>query len=163
SQGVRMLVAGDEMGRTQLGNNNAYAQDNELSWVHWDLDHQRRDLLEFTRHCLRILRDNPVLRRRAFFKGRSLSEDGGVKDVTWLRADGAEMGDGDWGRAEERVLGMLLPGRATGEVSGRGVPVFGDPLLLLLNGGSRSRLFALPRFDGGLWEEIVNTARPVGS
>jgi glycogen operon protein len=164
SQGVRMFVAGDEMGRTQRGNNNAYCQDNELSWVHWDLDNERRDLLEFTRHCLRIFRENPVLRRRSFFKGRRVSEDGGVKDVTWLRADGAEMLDGDWRRTDERVLGMLLPGRATDEVNERGRPVFGDTLLLLLNGGSRSRLFSLPRLEGGgMWQEIVNTSRPVGS
>jgi isoamylase len=163
SQGVRMLVAGDEMGRTQSGNNNAYSQDNELSWVHWDLDNEQRDLLAFTRHCLRIVKDNPVLRRRSFFKGRRVPDDGGVKDVTWLRADGAEMADPDWRDPDLRVLGMLLPGRATDEVNDRGRPVFGDTLLLLLNGGSRSRLFALPRLEGGIWEEILNTARPIGS
>jgi glycogen operon protein len=87
-----------------------------------------------------------------------------VKDVTWLRADGAEMVDGDWSRTDERVLGMLLPGRATDEVNERGRPVFGDTLLLLLNGGSRSRLFSVPRLEGGgMWEEIVNTSRPIGS
>jgi glycogen operon protein len=163
SQGVRMLVAGDELGRTQQGNNNAYCQDNELSWVRWDLDRERRDLLAFARHCLRIFQENAVLRRRSFFKGRRLSADG-VKDVTWLRADGAEMTEADWGNADERVLGMLLPGRATDEVNERGRPVFGDTLLLVLNGGSRSRLFQLPRLDGaGMWEEIVNTARPIGT
>jgi isoamylase len=163
SQGVRMLLAGDEMGRTQRGNNNAYCQDNELSWVHWDLDQDRRDLLAFARHCLRIFAENPVLRRRSFFTGRRVT-DGGVKDVTWLRVDGAEMTDGDWGDPDARVLGMLLPGRATDEVNERGRPIYGDTLLLLLNGGGRSRLFQLPRLDGaGMWEEIVNTARPIGS
>jgi isoamylase len=73
------------------------------------------------------------------------------------------MTDGDWGNDDERVLGMLLPGRATDEVNERGRPVFGDTLLLLLNGGSRSRLFRLPPLDGGMWEEIVNTARPIGT
>jgi glycogen operon protein len=163
SQGVRMLLAGDEMGRTQQGNNNAYCQDNELSWVHWDLDRAGREQLAFARHCLRIFQENPVLRRRSFFKGRRLT-DGGVKDVTWLRADGGEMTDADWQRDDERVLGMLLPGRATDEVNERGRPVFGDTLLLLLNGGGRSRLFQLPRLDpAGMWEEIVNTSRPIGS
>jgi glycogen operon protein len=158
-----MLLAGDEMGRTQQGNNNAYCQDNELSWVHWDLDRAGREQLAFARHCLRIFQENPVLRRRSFFKGRRLT-DGGVKDVTWLRADGGEMTDADWQRDDERVLGMLLPGRATDEVNERGRPVFGDTLLLLLNGGGRSRLFQLPRLDpAGMWEEIVNTSRPIGS
>jgi glycogen operon protein len=159
-----MLLHGDEIGRSQRGNNNAYCQDNELSWMHWDLDRRQRDLLEFARHCLRIFQENPVLRRRSFFKGRKLAE-AGVKDVTWLRADGGEMTEADWGNAEERVLGMLLPGRATDEVNERGRPVFGDTLLLLLNGGSRSRLFQPPRLEGGagMWEEIVNTARPIGS
>jgi isoamylase len=163
SQGVRMLLHGDEIGRSQLGNNNAYCHDDELSWVRWDLDRRQRELLEFVRHCLRIFRANPVLRRRSFFQGRKLAQ-AGVKDVTWLRADGGEMTEADWGRAEERVLGVLLPGRATDEVNERGRPVFGDTLLLLLNGGSRSRLFQVPRLEGpGMWEEIVNTARPIGS
>jgi glycogen operon protein len=151
------------MGRTQHGNNNAYCHDNELGWVHWDIGREQRELLAFAQRCLRIFQENPVLRRRSFFEGRTLTEDG-VKDVTWLRPDGAEMTDGDWGNADERVLGMLLPGRATDEVNERGRPVFGDTLLLLLNGGSRSRLFQLPRLEGGgMWEEIVNTARPIGT
>ncbi len=163
SQGVRMLLAGDEIGRSQEGNNNAYCQDNELSWVRWDLDQRQRDLLAFAQRCLRIVRENPVLRRRSFLTGLRLSGDGDVKDVTWLRADGEEMADADWRDPEERVLGMLLPGRATDEVNERGRPVFGDTLLMLLNGGSRSRLFVLPRLDGGMWEEVVNTARPAGT
>jgi isoamylase len=163
SQGVRMLLHGDEIGRSQLGNNNAYSHDDELSWVRWDLDRRQRELLEFVRHCLRIFQANPVLRRRSFFEGRKLAQ-AGVKDVTWLRADGGEMTETDWGEAEGRVLGVLLPGRATDEVNERGRPVFGDTLLLLLNGGSRSRLFQVPRLEGpGMWEEIVNTARPIGS
>jgi isoamylase len=165
SQGVRMLVAGDEMGRTQRGNNNAYAQDNEISWVSWDLAPKDRELLAFARRCLRVFHENPVLRRRSFFTGRALgTSPGAVKDVTWLRADGGEMTDPDWSNAEERVLGMLIPGSATDEVNERGRPVFGDSLLMLLNGGSRSRMFVPPKLaEGGLWEEIVNTARPTGT
>ncbi len=164
SQGVRMIVAGDEMGRTQQGNNNAYCQDNEMSWIDWDLDPLDRDLLAFARRCTQIFRDNPVLRRRSFFSGRPVGPGRAFKDVTWLRTDGAEMTDDDWRNRDERALGMLLPGRATDEVNERGRPVYGDTLLLLLNGGSRSRLFTLPSLEvQGTWEEIVNTARPMGS
>jgi len=164
SQGVRMILAGDELGRTQLGNNNAYAQDNEIGWLHWDLDQPRRELLDFTRRCVRVFQENPVLRRRSFFTGRPAPETGGVKDVTWLRPDGAEMTEADWRRREQRVLGMLMPGRATDEVNERGRPVFGDTLLMLLNGGARSRLFVLPAAGvGGVWQEVVNTARPTST
>jgi glycogen operon protein len=164
SQGVRMLVAGDEMGRTQQGNNNAYAQDNDISWVHWDLAPKDREHLAFVRRCLRIFHENPVLRRRSFFTGRPIGSAPGVKDVTWLRADGREMTDADWSNAQERVLGMLIPGSATDEVNERGRAVHGDSVLLLLNGGSRSRMFAPPKLaEGGLWEEIVNTTRPEGT
>jgi isoamylase len=161
SQGVRMLTHGDEMGRTQLGNNNAYCQDNEISWVHWDLEPADRRLLEFARRCIRIFRSNPVLRRRSFFTGGRESADG-VKDLTWVRPDGEEMTDDDWGDAASHVLGMLLHGRATGEMDERNRPIYGDTLLLVLNGGHRSRFFALPSLaEGpGVWQELVNTARP---
>jgi isoamylase len=160
SQGVRMVLGGDEIGRTQQGNNNAYCQDNEISWVHWELSGRDRRLLEFTKNALRIFRSNPVLRRRSFFTGRPLAGDG-VKDLTWVRPAGGEMSDEDWGDAENRILGMLIHGRATDEVDERGRPVFGDTLLLLLNGGWRSRAFTLPVLERpGLWQEIMNTARP---
>jgi glycogen operon protein len=160
SQGVRMLLGGDEMGRTQLGNNNAYCQDNEISWIDWDLSGRDRRLLEFTRQVLDIFHSNPVLRRRSFFTGRPMAEDG-VKDVTWIRPDGQEMEGGDWSNAEDHVLGMLIDGQATDEVNERGRPIFGDTILLLLNGGNRSRYFAMPKVEGpGMWEEILNTARP---
>jgi isoamylase len=160
SQGVRMLLHGDEMGRTQGGNNNAYCQDNEISWVDWDLSPQDRDLLAFTRETLRIFRSNPVLRRRSFFTGRPLAGEQ-TKDITWVRPDGLEMTDGDWGDAENHILGMLISGQATDEVNERGRPVHGDTLLLLLNGGPRSRRFVLPSVqEAGRWHEVLNTARP---
>ena len=141
SQGVRMLLGGDEIGRTQRGNNNAYCQDNELSWFDWE----RRDLdmLRFTRETLKIFRSNPVLRRRSFFSG--MLDGGRQKDVMWVRADGAEMADEDWSDPENHVLGMLIPGRATDERDERGRLIRGDTVLLLLNGGSRSRKVTLPR------------------
>jgi glycogen operon protein len=159
SQGVPMLLAGDEMGRTQQGNNNAYCQDNEISWIDWDLTNAGRELIYFTRTLIRALRANPVLRRRAFFTGQVIPGVG-VKDVTWIRPDGTEMNDDDWRDAKNHVLGMLIDSHATDEVDVRGRPVFGDTILLLLNGGARSRMFALPKVEGpGVWIEEVNTAR----
>jgi isoamylase len=160
SQGVPMLVGGDEMGRTQDGNNNAYAQDNEISWIDWDLDARDRELLEFTREILRIRFENPVLRRRTFLTGKPI-EAGGAKDLSWLRPDGGEMTDEDWSDGENHVIGMLLHGRATDEVDERGRPIFGQTVLMLLNGGVRSRPFTLPRFEEpGLWRMLINTAQP---
>jgi glycogen operon protein len=160
SQGVRMLVGGDEMGRTQQGNNNAYCQDNEISWLSWGLEQRDRELLDFTKQALEIFRSNPVLRRRSFFTGRPVAGER-VKDLMWLRPDGREMTDEDWGDDENRILGMLVYGRATDEVDERGRPIFGDTLLLLLNGGVRSRAFRMPRMERtGVWEELLDTARP---
>jgi isoamylase len=159
SQGVPMLLGGDEMGRTQNGNNNAYCQDNETSWTDWNLSARDRRMLAFTREALAIFRSNPILRRRSFFTGRPLSPDG-RKDLTWIRSDGMEMEGTDWARADNHVLGMLIHGKATDEVNERGRPIFGDTLLMLLNGGPRSRYFVLPKVeDPGLWTEILNTAR----
>ena len=161
SQGVRMVLGGDEMGRTQQGNNNAYCQDNEISWVHWNLTQRDQRLLQFARRCLEIFRSNPILRRRSFFTGRPQSPGHGGKDVTWIRPDGREMTEDDWGDHENHILGMLIDGTATDEVDERGRPVFGDTVLFLLNGGPRSRYFELPAVEGpGLWHEAVNTARP---
>ena len=159
SQGVRMLLGGDETGRTQGGNNNAYCQDNDIGWYEWDLDADDRELLAFTRDVLRIFREEPVLRRRSFFNGNPVP--GREKDVMWVRPDGEEMTDGDWQDPENRVLGMLMPGRATDETDARGRPVHGRTLLLVLNAGSRSRSYTFPKQSRpGAWRELVNTARP---
>ena len=160
SQGVPMILAGDEIGRTQQGNNNAYCQDDEISWVSWNISSRDRRLMEFTRECLRIFHSNPVLRRRSFFTGRPIGEYG-TKDLTWIRPDGEEMADEDWADPTNHVLGMLIHGEATDEVDERGRPIYGDTLLLLVNGGARSRFFQLPKVEGpGIWQEILNTARP---
>jgi isoamylase len=159
SQGVRMLLGGDELGRTQWGNNNAYCQDNEISWVNWNLDADDRELLEFTRETLRIFRENPVFRRRGFFAGRPVR--GGSKDVTWLHPSGREMTPADWDDGAQKAVGMLIDGEATDEVDERGRPVSGQTVLLLFNGGEASRRFVLPdSSQAGVWEELVNTARP---
>jgi glycogen operon protein len=162
SQGVPMLLHGDELGRTQQGNNNTYCQDNELSWVDWELDDERRELLPFARRVFRIRRENPVFRRRGFFAGGPIRGTD-TKDVSWLRPDGKEMGRADWG-GRNHVLGMLIHGHASDEVDERGRPNVGETLLLMLNGGPRAVSFNLPALsEPGVWREAINTARPSGS
>ncbi|MEJ7810927.1 MAG: glycogen debranching protein GlgX [Gemmatimonadaceae bacterium] len=165
SQGVPMLSHGDEIGRTQGGNNNAYAQDNELAWMDWDLDERHLALLEFTRKLIAIRHANPVLRRRHFFRGEAALR-GGVKDLTWLAPGGREMTLLDWQDPSNHTIGMLIDGDATDETDARGRPIKGDTLLLLLNGGSGRVQFALPPIERpGRWTELIDTAerqlRPV--
>ncbi|UCF19887.1 MAG: glycogen debranching protein GlgX [Gemmatimonadota bacterium] len=159
SQGVPMISHGDELGKTQYGNNNAYCQDNEISWVDWNIGDRGRALLDFTRHVFSIRARNPVLRRRGFFRGGPIGENG-VKDVTWLRPDGRELEEADWKSPDNRVLGMLVQGQATDEVDEQGRPIRGDTLLMLLNAGSRAKYFTLPEVDEpGVWREVASTAR----
>jgi glycogen operon protein len=160
AQGVPMIGHGDEIGRTQRGNNNAYCQDSELTWVDWNLGEEGRELLAFAQRVFALRRSNPVFRRRKFFAGDPVT-DAGAKDVTWLRPDGHEMTPEDWRNASNRVLGMLVHGEASDEVDERGRPNRGETLLMLMNGGGHSRLFELPVLaEAGRWVEIVNTARP---
>ncbi|MDJ0865289.1 MAG: glycogen debranching protein GlgX [Myxococcota bacterium] len=163
SQGVPMLSHGDELGRSQQGNNNAYCHDGPLTWVDWDLDVREREMLAFARRVFALRHENPVLRRHSFFSGRHLPGKQ-TKDVSWLRPDGAELTHEDWHDPERRVIGMLVSGEANDEVDERGRAVQGDTLLLLLNGGSRPHLFRLPAMpDPGRWEQEVNTARAGGA
>ena len=170
SQGVPMISHGDELGRTQQGNNNAYCQDNTITWINWDLDERATDLLNFTREVLRITKSNPVFRRHRFFAGDPVS-DKGYKDVTWLRSDGTEMSIDDWGNGRNHLLGMLIPGDASDDVDERGRPNRGQTLLLLLNASNRARQFTMPPVPGqanasggtggsaGHWQEVINTAQ----
>src|SRR5207248_3331239 len=122
SQGVPMISHGDEMGRTQQGNNNAYCQDNELTWIDWELDTEKRALLNFTTKLVHFRLSQPVFRRRKYFQGRSI-RGGEVKDVAWLAPDGREMTDEAWNADFVRSIGMLLNGSAIEEVNERGEPV----------------------------------------
>jgi isoamylase len=159
SQGVPMFSHGDEVARTQHGNNNAYAQDNETSWVNWDLDWRHKELLAYTRRILAIRRAHPVLRRRHFFRGAPVDLSG-HKDVTWIRADGKELTDEDWRDPQASALGMLIAGNATDEVNDRGHPVHDDTLLLILSNSDSDVAFELPELaHRGIWAELVNTAR----
>jgi isoamylase len=159
SQGVPMLAHGDELGRTQRGNNNAYAQDNELTWVDWELDDREKELVAFTRKLIAIRQAHPTLRRRHFFRGQAV-EGSNHKDVTWLHPAGHEMAAEDWGQPAAHALGMLIDGAATDEVDERGHAVRGDTILLVLNGGEQNVSFALPSLDGGkIWVIMIDTAR----
>ncbi|MDT8435780.1 MAG: glycogen debranching protein GlgX [Gemmatimonadota bacterium] len=161
SQGVPMLSHGDEIGRTQAGNNNAYCLDDETTWVDWDLDDERRSLLAFARRVFEIRQAQPVLRRRTFFRGHPAGDH--PPDVTWVRPDGASMTDADWHDPENRALGMLMHGAATGEVDRRGRLIRGDTLLLLMNAGERSRRFLLPEIEApGGWEQLLDTHGDIG-
>ena len=158
SQGIPMLAHGDEVGRTQRGNNNAYAQDNETTWVNWDLEPWQQELLAFTRRLFAIRRANPVLRRRSFFRGRPVGQ-AGAKDLTWLRSDGAEMTDADWHAPDLASIGMLISGDAADESDERGRPVRGDTMLLLLNASPEPVRFTVPVERGrGSWALMVDTA-----
>jgi isoamylase len=162
SQGVPMLQAGDELGRTQRGNNNAYCQDNEISWLDWNLDAARWKLLEFTRGVIRIFHEHPVLRRRKFFQGRKIrgSE---VKDLSWFRPDGEEMREEDWHNRSLNCLGIRFAGDAIDEVDERGRRITDDTLLLLLNAHDRQVSFVLPAHRAEVrWEQILDTREPTG-
>ena len=162
SQGVPMLVAGDETARTQRGNNNAWCQDNEISWLDWNLDEQRRDLLEFTRHLIQIFHTHPVLRRRKFFQGRQI-RGAEIKDISWFRPDGHEMTDDDWRNEQARSLAVQLAGDAIDEVDERGNRVTGDTLLLLLNAHHRAVSFTLPAHRQAVsWEPLLDTRESTG-
>jgi glycogen operon protein len=143
AQGVPMLLAGDELGRTQRGNNNAYCQDNEVSWCNWELDARARALLAFTRRLIALRRAHPVFRRRRFFQGRPIYGSF-LADVGWWAPDGHEMSDEEWLSGHVQCLGVFLNGEAIGEPGPRGERVTDDSFLVLLNGGAERVAFVLP-------------------
>jgi glycogen operon protein len=163
SQGVPMLSSGDELGRTQHGNNNAYCQDSELSWVDWDsVDEELRD---FTRFLIRLRRKHPVLRRQHFFEGRSI-RGSNLTDIGWFRPDGEEMTDEDWNVSFARALGVFLNGHG---IQGRdrfGRRLIDDSFYIIFNASDHEIRFVVPpALRDGPWHEILDTAKPdtVGS
>jgi isoamylase len=162
SQGVPMLLAGDEKGRTQRGNNNAYCQDNEISWMSWDADGEDRELLSFVSELIKFRKSHSCFRRRSFFKGPR-GKGTGVKDIIWLTPDGREMTDQEWHQSEARCLGLCLQGSATDEDDERGQPVVDDDFILLLNSHHQPIPFLLPRIDDrDAWRVVFDTARETG-
>ena len=159
SQGVPMLLAGDEMGRTQRGNNNAYCQDNELSWVDWGLAAAERDLLQFTQTLADLRRDHPVFRRRRFFRGHPQATDEETGDLIWLTPAGEEMTQDDWGASDAKSLGVFLNGEAISEPDPRGETITDAKFLLLFNAHSQPRTFTLPEASLALgWQVVIDTA-----
>ncbi|MEM8534901.1 MAG: glycogen debranching protein GlgX [Chloroflexota bacterium] len=160
SQGVPMILAGDELNRTQNGNNNTYCQDNELSWINWNLDDQARELLEFTRKLIQIRQEHPILHRPKFFQGRSI-HGSDVRDVIWLRPDGKEMDDEEWNNGLVRCIGMLLNGEALDEWDERGRIIRDKTMLLLMNAYHEAISFKLPSVKRGqVWETLIDTTTP---
>ena len=164
SQGVPMLCAGDEFGRTQRGNNNAYCQDNEISWLDWNLSLEQTDLLAFVCSVVRLRNLHPVMRRRTFFQGRG-SRGQHVTDILWFDPAGREMTDATWNAPQAHALGAMLAGDAIAESDERGVPVRDDTFLILLNADAVPTSFTLPpSADGHAWAcefDTSGTAAPV--
>jgi len=159
SQGVPMICGGDELSRTQGGNNNAYCQDNPISWLDWALDPAQQDFLEFVRYLIRLRRAQPVLRRRRFFQGRAI-RGREVKDISWFKPSGREMDDAAWSAHFIRTFGVRLSGTELHEVDDDGEPVLGDTLYVAFNAHHERVRFVLPRHEPGeRWERIVDTAQ----
>ena len=157
SQGIPMLLSGDEMGRTQRGNNNAYCQDTDLSWVHWPPTPAGQRLIAFTRRLIQLKEDNPVFHRRMFFQGRRI-QGSAVKDLAWFRPDGHEMTDEEWSNSLSRCLGLRLAGDAIEEVDDMGEPIVGDTFLILLNAHHEPVSFVLPAYETRVrWEPVLDT------
>jgi isoamylase len=161
SQGTPMICAGDEMGRTQKGNNNAYCQDNDISWVDWELDDERRALLAFSQYAVSLRRRHPLLQRSAFFHGLQI-RGVGVRDLAWFRNDGAPMTDEDWANGSTSSVGMFMAGSGLPPLDEHGRPLNDDDLLLVLNASSIDLDFVLPPFveRGGAvpWLLLLDTS-----
>jgi isoamylase len=157
SQGVPMLLAGDESGHTQNGNNNVYCQDNELGWLDWQLDAEREALRDFVRHLVQLRRRHPCFGRRSFFRGAPL-EGAQSKDLAWYRPDGQEMNPGDWENGDARCIGMFMSGGGIADMGPRGEAVSDDDFMLLFNAHHEDISFQLPADGGAPWRVQIDTA-----
>jgi len=158
SQGVPMLLAGDELGRTQHGNNNAYCQDNDISWINWDNLNAEQDLIAFVRKLIFIRQNHAVFRRRNFFQGRAI-KGVGVKDILWLRPDGREMTDQEWTQEHARTLGVFLSGSAVDEIDERGQLITDENFILLMNAHHEEVPFCLPTVASSMtWMTLIDTS-----
>jgi len=161
SQGVPMISHGDELGRTQQGNNNVYCQDNELSWVDWDEARIYDSLTHFTGQLARLRADHPIFRRRRFFDGQPVG-DSGIGDIAWLRSDGELMTAHDWVTGNASTIAVFLNGHGLPEPDGLGEPIVDDSFLLLFNPLPTAVTFALPGAAyGELWEVVIDSADPL--
>ena len=157
SQGVPMICGGDELGRTQHGNNNAYCQDNEISWYDWKLDPQKKKLLEFTCKLIEFRKRHPNFRRRRFFQDREVYHPSS-KDIAWYRTDGQEMTQEQWNTGWMRSLAMMLNGATLGQVDNAGEPITDDTFLVMLNSSGDSVTYTLPQSPRNRgWRLLLNT------
>jgi isoamylase len=161
SQGVPMLSGGDEFGRSQRGNNNAYCQDNEISWYDWKLDEPRKRLLEFTSKLIQLRRDHPNLHRRRFFQDRVIRKTDGdnvVHDLSWYGADGNFLSNEAWNTEWNRSLAIILNGNTLQVTDDEGAPVVDDTFLLMVNAAAEGVEFTLPPTPfGGAWKHLIDT------
>ena len=155
SQGVPMLLSGDELGHTQHGNNNAYAQDNEISWLDWNLRPEHQAQIDFVAKLIALRRDHPTFRRRDFFAGQSSDR---THDVRWWRPDGQEMGEAQWDEDFARCVGMCIAGTGLADTDSRGVQLRDDDFLLLFNAHHEQVQFTLPDLSGGAWAVVIDTS-----
>ncbi len=158
SQGVPMLLAGDEFGQTQLGNNNAYCQDSPLAWLNWDLTAEQCDLLAFTCELIHLRKTQPVFRRRHFFQGRAI-HGAEIKDLYWFKPDGTEMSDSDWHASHELCLGVGLAGDQINECGENGERIVGDTFGILFNAHHAPVVFRLgARYRHVRWKCVLDTS-----
>jgi glycogen operon protein len=165
SQGVPMLLGGDEFNRTQLGNNNAYCQDNDISWFNWEHDAAAKDMTAFVERVVKIRRESPLLRRRRFFKGRPAGAHS-FKDISWIRADGHDMEDDDWWSGAS-TLGLRMSGDAIDESDIEGEAITTPTLMMIVHAAANPAPFVLPNIDRDqaidTWEVILDTNHPEGA
>ncbi|HTU45467.1 MAG TPA: glycogen debranching protein GlgX [Bryobacteraceae bacterium] len=170
SQGVPMICGGDEIGRTQQGNNNAYCQDNEISWIDWNLGDAKKALLEFTTNLIKIRKEHPNFHRRKFFQDRQISPSSAakhqvdgfeVRDIAWYRPDGGEMTEDEWKAGWVRCLALRLSGRTLQDVDRYGEPIYDDSFLFCLNPHHEHIQFYIPACTSGCsWELLLDTRDP---
>jgi len=161
SQGVPMLTGGDEWGRSQKGNNNAYCQDNEISWFDWTRDEKQNQFLQFTRRLIWFRKAHPVFRRPKFFRGRRIRASE-IRDVMWFNPGGSEMSEEEWASPFVRCIGMLLSGDTSDVLTFEGEPVRDDTFLLLINAHYEPIPFVLPGQENLEWQLILDTMDPNG-
>jgi glycogen operon protein len=160
SQGVPMLLGGDEMGRSQQGNNNAYCQDNEVTWFDWDLSEEDQALLTFTRQVIHFRAQHPVFRRRSWFKGQAL-HGSGMSDIGWFNPDGSEMSQQQWQEGLTEAIGIFLNGEEIATPDRRGDRITDDSFFLCLNAYHETISFTLPtELQAWEWEVVINTNEP---
>jgi isoamylase len=161
SQGVPMISHGDELGRTQDGNNNVYCQDNEVSWIDWKDARVHEVLTDFTAGLAELRATHPVFRRRRFFQGRPI-RGSNIEDIAWLRPDGQQMSDDDWNVGSAKSIAIFLNGQGIPERNALGERITDDSFLLLINAHHQSIMFTLPdEAYGRIWEIVVDTADPL--